>query len=266
MGGSASKRDKRKRNVADQLEVNKLVQMAYILEKDVEALQACKNFLKEYNPLIPYFKLIGGIFFGCISLLWLLHIILYILTSPPASKFLNSYLISFDTFFPMFGNVSYALLSLYLLFCTIVGCFKVGLRFLCIKIHIMEANKTYTNSFLFNLAIMMICTIPVIHFCTIALAGYARNTDAYLLFNIYIRYLHFYESFYQNNVFPYIMLLSAGVTLLYLLWRPTDRAVSVEQFKQSLYRRGSNGGGNYSEIATNDRVSGDNPLRKGKKS
>jgi LMBR1 domain-containing protein 1 len=238
--GFASKGEKRKRMVTDRLEVNKLAQMVYILEKDVEALKACKNFMNEYNPLIPYFKLVAGCVFGSVSLLWLLQIILYMLTDPPISKFLNEYLISFDTFFPMFGNISYAFLSLYLLFCTISGCFKIGLRFLCIKIHPMEANATYTNSFLFNLAIMMICTIPIVHFCTIALGGYTRNTDSYLMFKVQIGHLHFYSTFYEKNVFPYVVLISAGCMMLYLLWKPRDMATTPEDFKQMLYKRGAN--------------------------
>ena len=241
VNGNVSYRERRKRMLTDRIEVNKLTQMVYVLERDKDELMACKNILKEYNPLKPYFKLIVGCFYGLVSLLWIIHIFIFLLVKPRASIFLNEFLISFDTFFPMFGNIFYGLLSLYLLFCTINGCFKIGLRFLCIKIHPMEVNKTYMNSFLFNAAIILTCTIPVVHFCTIALGDYTVYSDAYLLFGVKIANLHFFSRFYNNNVFIYAIIISALMTLLYLLWRPKDKSASTEEFKTQLERRGAKG-------------------------
>lgn len=230
---------KRKRYPLDSLEINKLAQMVYILEHDIEDLAAHKNMNLEYNPLVPFAKLAAGILFSVISILWFFQIILYMIPTPPISAFLNIYLIWFDSWFPMFGNVSYALLSLYLLFCTIKGSFKIGLRFLCLKIHPMEMGKTFINSFLFNLAIILICTIPVINFCTSAFDGYARYTDAYFIFDIQIRHLYFFTIFLNNKVFTWILLLSACVKLPMLLFRPRDVKPSTEDFKQELSRRGA---------------------------
>ena len=34
---------------------------------------------KDYNPFVPWFKLIGSFFGAILSVLWILHIILYML-------------------------------------------------------------------------------------------------------------------------------------------------------------------------------------------
>ena len=233
--------EKRARFVTDRIDVNRLTQMIFLLERDLEEFKACKAVGGSYNPLIPYAKLFIGSILGFVSLLWLLHIIVYMLVSPPATLFLNTYFFWFDTWFPIFGNVSYAMFSLYLLFCTISGCFKFGLRMFCCKIYPVKIGLTYMDSFLFNIALIMFCTIPVVHFCTLAFAAYTVNSDIYLIFGVQIAYLTFYSTFYSKKVFPYIILLVAMVTLAYLLKRPRDSAYSTEEFKATLLRRGAAG-------------------------
>jgi LMBR1 domain-containing protein 1 len=241
--GNPSRGEKSKRSVADQLELNRLTQMVYILERDIEEYRASKNVNQQYNPLIPIFKLALGVVCAFLSIIWITHILMYMLISPPKGPFLNTYLIGFDQWFPMFGNLTYALFSLYLLFCTIKGCFKIGLRFLCIKIHPMEVGKTYINAFLFNLAIILFCTIPVVHFCTWSLSGYTRNSDAYLIFMVQVYNLHFYNQFYEKHIFAWIIVLVMLLMVPYLLWRPREVAPSTEEFKMSLHRRGAGSGG-----------------------
>lgn len=247
INSSATRREKQKRVITDRLEINRLTQMVYVLQKDTEELQACKHIYHDYNPLVPYAKLVVGSIFGAVSTLWILQIILYMLTKVPITYFLNTFLISFDLFFPMFGNISYGLLSLYLLFCCLLGCFKVGLRFLCIKIHPMEVNATYVDAFLFNLAIILVTTVPLVQFCTIALGGYSRYTDAFLIFGVEIQYLHFFTKFYENSVFEYFILITAFITFVYLLRQPREKSMSPEDFKKNLQNRQTYGN-NYRSV------------------
>lgn len=248
----SSSADKRKRMVTDRVEINRLTQMVYVLERDAGEIRACREANKEYNPLIPYAKLICGIFFAIVSFFWLLQIMLYMIPNPPKSTFLNAFLTSFNSWFPMFGVIVYALFSLYLLFCTIAGCFKFGMRFMCIKIHPMEAGSTYTNSFLFNVGIILLCTIPVVQFCVQALSQYAQNTDAFLLFGVQVDYLSFFAVFYRKNIFVWIILLGAFLSLVYLVVRPRDLAASTEEFKSTLYRRGAQTG--YKKLGKSDKI------------
>lgn len=233
--------EKRSRLVTDRIDVNRLTQMIFILERDVEEYHACKAIGGSYNPLIPFAKLFFGLIFSFITLLWLIHIIVYMLVSPSASLFLNAYFFWYNTWFPIFGNVSYAMFSLYLLFCTISGCFKFGLRMLCFKIYPVKLGQTYMDSFLFNIALIMFCTVPVIHFCTLAFAAYTVDSDVYLIFGVQIAYLNFYSTFYAHKVFPYIILLVSIVTCIYLVRTPRDSAYSTEAFKETLLRRGASG-------------------------
>ena len=106
-----------------------------------------------------------------VSLLWFIHMLVYMLVSPPASLFLNAYFLWFNTWFPILGEISYGLFSLYLLFCTMKGCFKFGLSVFCMRIYPVKVGETYMDAFLFNLALVLVCTIPVINFCTLAFGG-----------------------------------------------------------------------------------------------
>jgi hypothetical protein len=81
----------------------------------------------------------------------------------------------------------------------------------------------------------MLCTIPVVQFCTYAFATYCVDSDVYLIFGVQIQNLTFFTLFYKNKVFPYIILLTACGTLVYLLRRPRDAAYSTEEFKVCLY-------------------------------
>lgn len=252
-GSSASKRAMRLRYLNDRMEVNKLTQMVFILERDVEEFKSCKVARKGYNPLWPFVNLYVGIFFAFISLLWLLQVILAILSNPPASPFLSLYLNQFDLWFPMFGNLTYALFSLYLLLCTIKGCFKLSVRFVCCKLHPMQVGGTYLNAFLFNLGIVMTCTVPLVHFCVIAFDGYTVNSDVFFMFAVQVNNLNFFNSFFRNKVFIWIMMLVAFALLPYLAYRPRDVAISTEDFRRTLHERSAQ---DYAALGTRDKSKG----------
>lgn len=249
-GGRNAKTTLRKRYMNDRMEVNRLTQMVYVLEKDLEDFRMCKAIRQNYNPLIPIFKLGIGILFSILSILWILQIILAVLTDPAVTPFLSLYLLSFDVWFPMFGTLTYALFSLYLLVCTVKGCFKLSVRFSCIKIHPMEIGGTYVNAFLFNIGIVMLATIPLIQFCVEAFSGYTVNTDAYFLFQVQVKYVHFFRAFFMNHVFVWTILLIACILLPYLFWSPRDKAISTEDFRRQMQDRANKSSGGYSLIPT----------------
>lgn len=104
----------------------------FLLEQDVEDFVAASSAHEKYNPLVPWLSLFFGIICAIISLLWVVHIAIYVLPPEPLHPFLNSYFQVFDSFFPLFGTLSVAIFTVYLLFAAVKGCFKFGLRFLCI--------------------------------------------------------------------------------------------------------------------------------------
>lgn len=224
----SAKRQARQRFLKDRMEINRLNQMAFILDRDLAELAACKTIMVAYNPLLPYANLAAGLACTGISVLWLLQIILAILTTPPQTQFLSTYLLWFDSWFPMFGTVSYAMFSLYLCFCTLAGCFKLGLRISFCKIHPIKFGGTYMNSFLFNIGVLLICTAPLVEFCAVAFSGYTVHADINLLYNVQITNVDFFSLFYVQYVFVWIILITCCVTFVWLLIYPRDTPANRE--------------------------------------
>lgn len=217
----------------------KFKQAVYILETDVEDFKASTTSYNEYNPLIPYASLLFGLLSIIISILWVLQIAVYVLPETPIHPLLNSYFQWFDNWFPLFGVLSVALFSFYLLICAVKGCFKFGLRFFFFTIHPMRPNRTYMSSFLFNIGLLLLCSVPVVQFSTYAFASYARNTTALQVFGTQIRYLKFFSFFFVNHVFIYAFLAFFGMTCLYLAFKPRDQATDSTVLRERLKSRRS---------------------------
>lgn len=234
-GGGGGTRKERKEEKKTLLEFKKAV---YMLEKDVEDFKNCTANYNTYNPLIPIGSLIVGICAFIISIFWILHIILYVLPpGNPITPFLNNYFQWFDRWFPLFGVLSVALFTFYLLLCAVKGCFKFGLRFLFFTIHPMKLNGTYMSSFLFNTGLIMLCSLPVVQFCTTAFASYARYATVRQIFGTQIQYLSFFKYFWVNNVFVYALLAFALLTALYLGCKPRDTSTDSVALRDRLRSR-----------------------------
>jgi LMBR1 domain-containing protein 1 len=236
----ASNREKRKHYMEDRVAMNKTVQMYFLLERDVELYNGCKNVRVGNNPLVPYVQLMVGLLTLVISILWECHIAAYVLVYPPKTNLLNELFEWFDIWFPMFGALCYALFCLYLLFCTLKGFFKVGLRMFCVKIHPMKVGATPVNAFLYNIAMILLCTIPVVHLCAISFSGYARYSEIYYIIGWQITYLHFFSHFHTSHVFIWILFLTCPLTGLYLIWKPKETSgPSSADIMEDIKSRGS---------------------------
>lgn len=186
---------RRRQMLTDRAQVNRIAQLVFLLERDTADLRELKAYNSDVgNPLTPYLKFAAGLLFFCVSVMWIMQICLFMLPSPPLSLLLNTYFVLFDSWFPIFGVLSFALFSLYLMMCTIKGSFRIGLSFLCIKIYPMAPNNTYIDAFLFNVSMILVCTIPEVQFCLYAFSNYARYSDIfqvllcieYLFLRVYI--------------------------------------------------------------------------------
>ena len=62
-----------------------------------------------------WLKLAIGVLGACLTLLWLLQVLLYIFISPPLSPFLNDMFVRLDRVFPLFGTFAFALFCFYLI-------------------------------------------------------------------------------------------------------------------------------------------------------
>ncbi|KAL9183464.1 hypothetical protein ACHAXT_004320 [Thalassiosira profunda] len=183
-GGGFFNKEARKAASEEKKTMLQFKQAVYLLEEDAEDFANCTANYKNYNPLIPIGCLLGGICAFILSIFWVLHIILYMLPKSPVTPFLNSYFKWFDKWFPLFGVLSVAIFSFYLLICAVKGCFKFGMRFLFFQVHPMKLNKTYMSSFLFNIALVLLCALPVVQFSASAFQDYAAYTTINQVVNV----------------------------------------------------------------------------------
>jgi len=233
-----SRSEKRK----DRERLLKFERAFYFLKQDKELLDACKK-LKDTNPLWWAFKLFLGIVGFIISVTWLIHIAIFVLPDRPYTPFLNAFFIDLSDVggqnggFPLFGILAFSIYAFYLMWCSVKGNFKLGLRLVFWKIYPMEIGKTKMNAFLANTWIIMLCSVPTVQFCVRAFPIYARNTAIDVLFGTQIQYLSFFKYFFEENVFIIAMIVVSFLTLLYLIYRPRDRAQEVENELDSLAAR-----------------------------
>ena len=88
----------------------------------------------------------------------------------------------------------------------------------------MKKDKTYMNSFIFNVSLILLGSCAITQFCTDALYDYVSFTDVDSLFNVMIKYLKFFSIFYKYHIFQYIFFGIFLISFLYLICRPVDRA------------------------------------------
>eukprot|EP00455_Lapot_gusevi_P028580 TRINITY_DN3053_c0_g4_i4.p1 TRINITY_DN3053_c0_g4~~TRINITY_DN3053_c0_g4_i4.p1 ORF type:complete len:509 (+),score=180.66 TRINITY_DN3053_c0_g4_i4:155-1681(+) len=227
-GRAKSKKQKR----VDRKTENRFEQAVYMLKKEQQVLFIAHR-LKGGNPLWYYLQLVLGCIGVILSITWLIHIGIFMLPDNPFHPFLNEFFIDLEqavTGFPLFGVTAFCIYTLYLLWCCIKGAFKFGMQIpFFFKIYPMELNNTYLNAFLANTWIIVLCAVPTVQFAAQAFPFYARFTAIDLLFSTQVRYLKFFRYFYVFNVFLWMLLVFAFLTLVYLVINPRDRAALIEQ-------------------------------------
>jgi len=79
----------------------------------------------------------------------------------------------------------------------------------------MDKGDTPITSFAFNAILIMIGSITVTHFCTVAFSAYAENTDAAQVFVESIGSLRILRYFFQYSVFGMLLLPFVAIFILY---------------------------------------------------
>lgn len=160
-------------------------------------------------------KLVLGILGLIVSVVWVAHIVIYLLINPPLSPFLNEVFIKLDDIWGLLGTVAFAFFCFYLLLAVIAGAMMLGLRLVFITIHPMKWGATLMNSFLFNVGLILLCSISVIQFCATAFGYYAQATAALEIFGHTLQSLRGIKYLYKYNVFQIGFTALAGLTLVY---------------------------------------------------
>ena len=217
-----------------------------LVKKEFEILNK-NNYIGENCCVIFYYLLIPlGVLSTILSILWLVQFIcsyFYIhKDGRPGYPFLSLMLIYFqDHDVSFLSFLFFSILTLYLLFCVIKGNFQFGVRFLCcFAVHPMEKGKTYMNSFLFNISLILLGSMAITQFVTDCLSDYVAFTDIDALFNTLIKNLKFFKYFYRYHVFQYIFFAVFVLSFFYMIWQllrtkeniPEKSAISEEKKKE----------------------------------
>ncbi|KAK2361081.1 hypothetical protein P8452_60055 [Trifolium repens] len=160
-------------------------------------------------------NLVFGILGLIVSVAWIAHIIIYLLIDPPLSPFLNEVFIKLDDIWGLLGTAAFAFFCFYLLLAVIAGATMLGLRLVFITIHPMKWGATLMNSFLFNVGLILLCSISVIQFCSTAFAYYAQATAAQEIFGHTLESLRGIKYLYKYNIFQIAFVVLAGLTFVY---------------------------------------------------
>ena len=185
-----------------------------------------------YYLLIPL-----GVICLIITGLWILQFFfsfIYTENGRPKIQFISYFLLYLEDHNVAFLSFFFfALFCLYLLFCTMKGNIKFGLRiFLFSAVHPMKKDETYMNSFLFNVSLILISSVSVTQFCSNAFSDYVTFTDIDLIFGVQIKYLRFFVFFYKNFIFEYAFIIIFALSLIYLLIRPNDPMTTEKMFEE----------------------------------
>jgi len=181
-------------------------------------MEAAEDINREENACAHCMGLLGGLLTIVVSLFWTVHIVLYMFWEDPVYGFLNTFLVELDNFWGFAGVSLYALFSFYLMLCVLKGNSKWGLSIGCFTLHPMEPGNTLMQSFLINTLLLALCSFSVVQFVMQAFKGYAGpNSASTLIFNVAARNLKGITVLYTNNVFVYILLITACLTFFVLL-------------------------------------------------
>lgn len=216
------KQRKGKENKRDRRNYNKFRQAVFILEEDYERLQEC--YKRQGGKVILYFlTLILGIISVGLTIVWLLHIILYVFTQPyPIDPFLNTMVEKMDSAWGFLGTIAYGVFSYYLLLCCIKGNFKFGMRvFFLFPIHPMRVGGTLMNAFLFNTGLILICAFSVTQFCTTAFSDYTSKTAINSMFALAVKDAMGIKYIFIGYV--YALFIMVFLTGIYFVLKPKDK-------------------------------------------
>jgi len=216
-------------------ELNKFKAAVVSLELEFDLFKLEKNY-KDTNPLVWLLKCIFGMVFICVSVIWWIHILVFMVIKPngvPLNLFLNQVFIGLEQSNAQFIAVAiFAFFNLYLLWAATKGNFKFGIRIpFCCAIHPMKVNDTLMNSFLFNVWLILICSISVTQFCSEAFSQYTRLTSISVLFGTQVKYMKFFKYFYTNNVFPIALLVWSAVSAVCLCICPADKPKILQEIE-----------------------------------
>lgn len=116
--------------------------------------------VRTVHPVVHWVMLFGGIFASLLSLAWFIQFLCTVIfvNKQPLFLFIDAWLSKLATSSVSFiGTMVYGIMALYLQMALIKGSTIFGVRIpFIVKFHPMVINKTYMNSLLFNVSMMLL--------------------------------------------------------------------------------------------------------------
>ena len=128
------------------------------------------------------------------------------------------------------SSIAFTLIAVYILVTVVKGNIKFGMRFLLVMpIHPMKVGRTFMNSILFNLFLILLATPAVLHFIIELFEAYMRLTTGVFIFATLVENMKFFKWFYESKFFFYVYLAFAALTLIYLLFKPNNDRYNISK-------------------------------------
>lgn len=168
--------------------------------------------------------MIGGIFSGIISLLWVIILFGNTIHSngKPVFSFMDSILTSLSTGSVSFlATIIYGFLVLFLQACLIQGNIVFGIRIpFLVTFHPMKLNKTYLNSFLFNANMMMLASLATAQLSVVCFPVYVQSSFLAVFFTTeVIDNQKLFGFIYGKRIFEGILLIIFLIGLIYAVYQ-----------------------------------------------
>jgi len=204
-------------------EKNEWKKQVFLLDKEFISNEIA--FKMKGGPLIVYiFRLIAGIFCICLTILWVIQIVIW--TNLHIYPLLNYMLMAMSGIWSFFAVLFFALLAYYFLLCVMKGNFKFGLRIpFIIALYPMEPDGTLMSSMLVNTNLILIASVAVTHFCAESFSLFTRDTYAYAIFNVAIQNLR--GLYWYWYVIHWVLIGIIVLCAIYFIIRPTDRNTKI---------------------------------------
>jgi len=157
-----------------------------VTQEDENYKKSKKSYEKGGDGLIIPLCCLGcGICIGCVSFIWIIHIIInMILPTGFTLLGLSFFMIYINGFLPPFAWGIYLFFTYYLLACVVVGNVRVFSRIPILKnIFPLTYKDTMLNSFMINANLLLLSSLAIIQFTTTAFRDYLNGTAIYGFFS-----------------------------------------------------------------------------------
>ncbi|OHT04500.1 hypothetical protein TRFO_28011 [Tritrichomonas foetus] len=194
------------------------------LEKTYSLIQIAYK-LRGGNPIGYWFQLIMGIIGIILSIVWIVHIIVYFLLD--YYPFLNTFFDIINNHFPYGAVIFYGIFVYYLYWCVLDGTASVGINILIIRVHPMEKKNTPMTSILFNSAVMLFASFGIALFCSMNFAIYARLTSLEMIYGVLMQTLAGLKYVWQYGTYVFLGFIVIGLIWKLATLKKRDKKIAI---------------------------------------